>query len=164
MTEPAAEGILVALTCRVLGLARQPYCRWLAGSVTDSDLVRTYRMNALFDAHRDDPEFGYRYLAAEASASGEVWPSAPPGCCATSRAGGARSGRSLAVAGTPVGSGHRSTTTWCAASSPAGPGSTSCGWPTSPSTPPVREAVSLRSQGRLFGADRGLLHRRPDDL
>ncbi|WP_326608251.1 hypothetical protein OG930_43925 [Streptomyces sp. NBC_01799] len=24
------------------------------------------RANALFDAHRDDPEFGYRFLAGEA--------------------------------------------------------------------------------------------------
>lgn len=72
MKQLAAEGISVALTCRVLGLARQPYYRWLAGPVTDRDLVRAYRMNALFDAHRDDPEFGYRYLAAEADAAGEV--------------------------------------------------------------------------------------------
>ncbi|MDY7091260.1 MAG: hypothetical protein SYR96_40055 [Actinomycetota bacterium] len=26
---------------------------------------------ALFDAHRDDPEFGYRFLAAEARAAGQ---------------------------------------------------------------------------------------------
>ena len=31
-------------------------------------------MNALFDAHRDDPEFGYRYLADEALSAG--WPMA----------------------------------------------------------------------------------------
>ncbi|WP_454345537.1 transposase [Streptomyces canus] len=29
-----------------------------------------YRANALFDAHRDDPEFGYRFLADEARGAG----------------------------------------------------------------------------------------------
>jgi putative transposase len=33
--------------------------------------LRAYRANALFDAHRDDPEFGYRYLADEAEAAGQ---------------------------------------------------------------------------------------------
>jgi len=70
--ELAADGIAVALTCRVLGLARQPYYRWLAAPVADSDRTHAYRANALFDAHRDDPEFGYRYLVAEAAAAGEV--------------------------------------------------------------------------------------------
>nr|WP_166649240.1 transposase family protein [Naumannella halotolerans] len=27
--------------------------------------VETHRANALFDAHRDDPEFGYRFLTGE---------------------------------------------------------------------------------------------------
>ena len=72
MRELAADGIAVALTCRVLGLARQPYYRWLAAPVTDTDLTRAYRANALCDAHRDDPEFGYRYLAAEAASAGET--------------------------------------------------------------------------------------------
>ena len=31
-----------------------------------------YRANALFDAHRDDPEFGYRFLADEARDAGEA--------------------------------------------------------------------------------------------
>jgi hypothetical protein len=32
----AAEGISVAVTCRVLELARQPYYCWLANAVTDA--------------------------------------------------------------------------------------------------------------------------------
>ena len=56
----------VAVTCRVLGLARQPYYRWLEQPVTGADLQEAYRANALFDAHRDDPEFGYRFLVDEA--------------------------------------------------------------------------------------------------
>ena len=72
MSELAADGIPVAVTCRVLKLARQPYYRWLADPVTPSEVVAAYRANALFDAHRDDPEFGYRFLADEAAAAGHV--------------------------------------------------------------------------------------------
>jgi transposase InsO family protein len=68
--ELAVDGIPVAVTCRVLNLSRQPYYRWLAGPVTDADWVAAHRANALFDAHRDDPEFGYRYLLDEARDAG----------------------------------------------------------------------------------------------
>ena len=68
----AADGIPVAVTCRVLNLARQPYYRWLAQPVTDAELVEAYRANALFDAHGEDPEFGYRFLIDEAADAGEV--------------------------------------------------------------------------------------------
>ena len=71
MTELAADGIPVAVTCRVLNIARQPYYRWLAAPVTDAELAEAYRAHALFDAHRDDPEFGYRFLADEARAAGQ---------------------------------------------------------------------------------------------
>lgn len=69
--ELAVDGIPVAVTCRVLGLARQPYYRWLEQPVTDAEYEEAYRANALFDAHRDDPEFGYRFLADEAREAGE---------------------------------------------------------------------------------------------
>lgn len=58
--------------CRVLKLARQPYYRWLARPVTDAELAEAYRADALFDAHRDDPEFGHRFLLDEARAAGQV--------------------------------------------------------------------------------------------
>lgn len=61
----------MAVTCRVLKLARQPYYRWRADPITDAEMVEAYRANALFDAHRDDPEFGYRYLSEEARTAGE---------------------------------------------------------------------------------------------
>jgi hypothetical protein len=69
--ELAADGIPVAVTCRVLKLARQPYYRWLATPITDAELVAAHRANALFDAHKDDPEFGYRFLVDEARVAGE---------------------------------------------------------------------------------------------
>lgn len=70
--ELAVDGIPVTVTCRVLNLARQPYYRWLADPVTDAEWIAAHRANALFDAHRDDPEFGYRFLADEARAEGQA--------------------------------------------------------------------------------------------
>lgn len=72
MSELAADGIPVAVTCRVLKLARQPYYRWRANPITAAELVEAYRANALFDAHQEDPEFGYRYLVEEALDAGEA--------------------------------------------------------------------------------------------
>ena len=69
--ELAGDGIPVAVTCRVLKIARQPYHRWLACPLTAAELRAAYRANALFDAHRDDPEFGYRFLVEEAREAGE---------------------------------------------------------------------------------------------
>jgi putative transposase len=60
----------VAVTCRVLKIARQPYYRWLASPVSARELEQAYLANAVFDAHRDDPEFGYRYPAEEVRAAG----------------------------------------------------------------------------------------------
>ncbi|WP_083067034.1 integrase [Mycobacterium arosiense] len=71
MKERADVGVPVAVTCRVLKRARQPYYRWLASPVTDAELVEAYRADALFDAHRNDPEFGYRFLVAEAGDAGQ---------------------------------------------------------------------------------------------
>jgi putative transposase len=68
--ELAVDGIPVTVTCRVLKIARQPYYRWLACPVIAAELEEAYRSNALFDAHRDDPEFGYRYLVDEARDAG----------------------------------------------------------------------------------------------
>lgn len=70
VTELAADGIPVAVTCRVLKLARQPYYRWLANPVTDREWDQAHLANALFDAHTDDPEFGYRLLGDEAREAG----------------------------------------------------------------------------------------------
>ena len=70
--ELVEDGIPVTVTCRVLKIARQPYYRWLACPVTDAELVEAHRANALFDAHRDDPEFGYRFLVDEAKEAGEA--------------------------------------------------------------------------------------------
>jgi hypothetical protein len=54
--ELAVDGIPVTVTCRVLTLARQPYYRWLADPFTNAEWVEAHRANALFDAHKDDPD------------------------------------------------------------------------------------------------------------
>ena len=66
----APIGVPVAVTCRVLNLARQPYYRWLAAPVTDADRIEAHRANALYDAHREDLEFGYRLLVDETRETG----------------------------------------------------------------------------------------------
>ena len=63
--ELAADGIPVVVSCRVLKLARAAYYRWVASPFTDGQLDEAWLANAIFDAHRDDPEFGYRFLADE---------------------------------------------------------------------------------------------------
>jgi putative transposase len=65
VSELAVDGVPVTVTCRVLKLVRQDYYRWLADPITSSELEEAYLSNALFDAHHDDPEFGYRFLADE---------------------------------------------------------------------------------------------------
>ena len=65
MTDLATDGIPVTVSCRVLGLCRQQYYRWLDRPFTDAELEEAWLTNAIFDAHIDDPEFGYRFLADE---------------------------------------------------------------------------------------------------
>jgi len=60
VSELAGDGIPITVACGVLKLARQPYYRWLKHPVGDAEVTQAHRANALFDAHTDDPEFGYR--------------------------------------------------------------------------------------------------------
>ena len=61
----------MAVTCRVLKLARQPHYRWLTVPATAAEIPEAHRANAPFDAHKDDPDFGYRYLLEEAREAGQ---------------------------------------------------------------------------------------------
>ena len=70
--ELAADRIPVTVSCRVLGLARQPYYRWLKQPITANQLDSAYLANAICDAHLDDREFGYRFLADEVRDAGWV--------------------------------------------------------------------------------------------
>lgn len=72
--ELAATGapirVPVAVTCRVLKIARQPFYRWLAEPVASRVWDEALLVNAIVDAHRDDPEFGYRLMADEVRDAG----------------------------------------------------------------------------------------------
>ena len=66
----AAEGFPVRLTCGVLGFSTQAYYAWRARPVSDRDVDDAHAINALIDAHGDDPAFGYRFLADELERAG----------------------------------------------------------------------------------------------
>lgn len=70
MKQLAASGIPVTVSLATLGLSPSPYYRWLEQPVTEAELTEAYLANAIFDAHRDDPEFGYRFLTDEIRAAG----------------------------------------------------------------------------------------------
>jgi putative transposase len=68
--ELAHDGIAIRLICRVLKFSPQGYYRWLKRPVSARDYENAYLTNALVDAHRSDPTFGYRFLADELEAKG----------------------------------------------------------------------------------------------
>lgn len=70
VSELAADGIPVAVSLRVLKLARQPYYRWPQNPVSTAELEAAHRANALHQAHLNDPEFGYRLLRDETENAG----------------------------------------------------------------------------------------------
>ena len=63
--ELADEGFPVALTCGVLGFTRQSFYEWEARPICDRDWQDAHLANEPIDLHRDDPSFGYRFLADE---------------------------------------------------------------------------------------------------
>lgn len=68
----AADGIPIAVTCRVLGFSRQAFMKWRANPVSQRDWDDAHLTNAAVDAHADDPTFGYRFVADELKAAGHV--------------------------------------------------------------------------------------------
>jgi hypothetical protein len=51
----AADGIAVAVTCRVLGFSKRAFYQWLKQPITDSDWADARLINAAIDIHHDDP-------------------------------------------------------------------------------------------------------------
>jgi transposase InsO family protein len=70
--ELAADGIAIRLTCRVLKFSPQGYFRWARRPISDRDYENAYLTNALIDAHRKDPAYGYRFLADELERKGKA--------------------------------------------------------------------------------------------
>ena len=65
VTDLAAEGYPVAVTCRVLRFSKQTYYRWLSNPVSQRDWDDAHVINACIDAHHDNPTFGYRFIKDE---------------------------------------------------------------------------------------------------
>ncbi|WP_223979232.1 IS3 family transposase [Arthrobacter sp. NicSoilB8] len=61
----AADGIPVAVACRVLGFSKQAFYEWKRSPVSERDWSDAHLINAAVDVHRDDPGFGYRFIADE---------------------------------------------------------------------------------------------------
>jgi transposase InsO family protein len=61
----AADGIPVAVACRVLGFSKQAFYKWKASPVSQRDWDDAHLINAAYDIHHDDPAFGYRFIADE---------------------------------------------------------------------------------------------------
>jgi putative transposase len=66
----AADGVPVAVTCRVLGFSKQAFYAWRADPVSRRDWDEAHLINAAADIHADDPAFGYRFIADELAAQG----------------------------------------------------------------------------------------------
>jgi len=66
----AAGGVPVAVTCRVLGFSKQAFYAWRQNPVSQRDWDDAHLINAATDIHRDDPAFGYRFIADELPAHG----------------------------------------------------------------------------------------------
>jgi putative transposase len=66
----AADGIPVAVTCRVLGFSEQAFYAWRRHPVSQRDWDEAHLINAALDIHHDDPAFGYRFIAGELPARG----------------------------------------------------------------------------------------------
>jgi putative transposase len=66
----AADGIAVAVTCRVLGFSKQAFYQWRANPLSQRDWDDAHLINAAIDIHHDDPEFGYRFITDQLAGVG----------------------------------------------------------------------------------------------
>ena len=68
----AADGIPVAVTCRVLGFSKQAFYAWRQDPLSQRDWDEAHLINAALDIHADDPAFGYRFIADELPCRGII--------------------------------------------------------------------------------------------
>jgi len=68
--ELAVDGVPVTVACRVLGFSKQALYQWTANPITQRDWDDAHFTNAAWDAHHDDPVFGYRFIADELKDAG----------------------------------------------------------------------------------------------
>ena len=163
MSELAADGIPVAVTCRVLKLARQPYYRWLAQPVTDAELARGVSGERV--VRRPPRRPGVRLPVPGRRGPrtpGSRWPSGP-------RGGSARDNGWWSAFGKPsAGKGGK-------AGPPVHDDLVRRDFTADGAEPAVahrhhrtphrrRQALPLRDQGRVLQPDRRLLHRLTDEV
>jgi putative transposase len=120
VSELAAGGVPVAVTMRVLKLSRQPYYRWRTHPVTGAELTEAHRANVLFDAPRDDPEFGYRFLADEARDAGEAMSERASSACSRRASSTGAPGTRARSCGSPSSPGSNGPITGVADRTPSG--------------------------------------------
>ena len=72
VSDLAADGVPVAVTCRVLKVCKQAYYRWLRSPVSARDYDDAVLINHAVDIHHDDPAFGYRFIKDELETRGIV--------------------------------------------------------------------------------------------
>lgn len=68
--ELAVDGIPVTVACRVLGFSSQAFYQWRTRPCSDRDWDNAHVTNLALDIHRDDPAFGYRFIADQLAARG----------------------------------------------------------------------------------------------
>lgn len=54
----------------MLGFSKQGFYQWCANPVSHRDWEDAHLLNAAYDVHTDDPEFGHRFIADELHAAG----------------------------------------------------------------------------------------------
>jgi putative transposase len=60
----------ITVACRVLGFSPQAFHRWVQNPISNRDWDEAHLINAAFDAHVDDPTFGYRLISDELAEQG----------------------------------------------------------------------------------------------
>jgi hypothetical protein len=156
----AADGIPVAVTCRALGFSKQAFYAWKRSPVSGRDWADAHLINAAVDIHHDDPAFGYRFIADELASLGiKAGENRVARLCSQQQIWSVfakKRGLSRKV-GPPVHDDlvNRQFT----ADRPDEL------WLTDITEHPTAEgkALPVRDQGRLLGANRGLLHGQPDE-
>ena len=58
------------MTCRALGFSMQAFYAWKKQPLSARDWDEAHLINAALDIHRDDPAFGYRFIADELAGRG----------------------------------------------------------------------------------------------
>lgn len=75
--ELAVDGVPVTVTCRMLLFSIQAFYQWRRNPVSQRDWDDAHLTNIAWDAHRDDPALGYRFISGIEDSDGKnVAPSA----------------------------------------------------------------------------------------